>query len=96
MLRGMTADPPLPELTASAEDYLKAIYAIEPGGLRAAATQDTAGAALTNFVAAERRCCRVLAYELAFSAELGPVVLRLRGDADGKRFVYNAFVPAGA
>ncbi len=32
MIRGMTAEPPLPELTASAEDYLKAIYAIERGG----------------------------------------------------------------
>ena len=37
----MTAEPPLPELTASAEDYLKAIYAAERGG-DAAATNDLA------------------------------------------------------
>jgi len=36
----MTAEPVRPELTASAEDYLKAIYALEPGG--AAATSDLA------------------------------------------------------
>lgn len=52
-------------------------------------------AALLALVAAERRCCRFLAYELALAPGLGPVVLRLRGDADGKRFVLNAFVPAG-
>lgn len=52
-------------------------------------------ATLLAFVATERRCCRFLAYELALAPGLGPAVLRLRGDADGKRFVYNAFVPAG-
>ena len=41
MIGDMTAEPPLPELTASAEDYLKAIYAAERGG-DAAATNDLA------------------------------------------------------
>jgi len=40
MLRGMTAEPSAPELTASVENYLKAIYANQRGG--AAATQDIA------------------------------------------------------
>lgn len=53
-------------------------------------------AALLAFVAAERRCCRFLAYELGFAPGRGPAVLRLRGDADGKRFVVNAFVPPPA
>jgi DtxR family Mn-dependent transcriptional regulator len=37
----MTAEPPLPELTASAENYLKAIYALERAG-DAVATSDLA------------------------------------------------------
>ena len=40
MLRGMTAEPRAPELTASVENYLKAIYSIQRGGT--AATQDIA------------------------------------------------------
>lgn len=40
-IRGMTAEPPLPELTASAENYLKAIYALERAG-GAVATSDLA------------------------------------------------------
>lgn len=41
MIHVMTAEPPLPELTASAEDYLKAIYAIERAE-EAAGTSDLA------------------------------------------------------
>ena len=41
MIHVMTAEPPLPELTASAEDYLKAIYAIERAE-EAASTSDLA------------------------------------------------------
>lgn len=52
---------------------------------------EAGGEALLGFVAAERRCCPFLAFELAFEPDGGPVWLRLRGSADAKRFVRDTF-----
>lgn len=51
------------------------------------------GETLLGFVAAERRCCPFLAFDLAFAPHGGPVRLRLRGSADVKRFVRDTFTP---
>jgi hypothetical protein len=48
---------------------------------------------LLGFVAAERRCCPFLTFELAFEPHGGPLWLRLRGSAEIKRFVRETFVP---
>ena len=49
-------------------------------------------AELTALIAAERRCCPFLAFELAFEAHNGPVWLRMRGSSRVKAFVAEAFV----
>ena len=52
--------------------------------------------ALLGFVAAERRCCPFLAFELAFEPHGGPLWLRLRGSEEIKRFVRETFGPLAA
>jgi hypothetical protein len=47
---------------------------------------------LLEFIAAERRCCPFLAFELAFAPYGGPVWLRLRGSGRIKAFVAETFV----
>jgi len=44
-------------------------------------------ARLMEFVAAERKCCPFLQFELAFEQDSGPIHLRLRGGAGVKEFV---------
>lgn len=44
------------------------------------------------FVAAERRCCPFLTFEVAFTPHDGPLWLRLRGSAAIKAFVAEMFV----
>lgn len=46
---------------------------------------------LLEFIAAERRCCPFLAFELAFAPHGGPLWLRLRGSAQVKTFIAEAF-----
>jgi hypothetical protein len=47
---------------------------------------------LLEFIAAERRCCPFLAFELAFAAHGGPLWLRLRGSPPVKAFTAETFV----
>ena len=49
-------------------------------------------AAILAFVAAERRCCPFLAFEVAFAPHGGPLWLRLRGSEAIKSFVADMFV----
>lgn len=44
------------------------------------------------FIAAERRCCPFLTFEVAFLPQLGPLWLRLRGSPAIKTFVADMFV----
>jgi hypothetical protein len=46
---------------------------------------------LLEFIAAERRCCPFLTFELAFEPYSGPLWLRLRGSPQVKAFVAEAF-----
>lgn len=46
---------------------------------------------LLEFIAAERRCCPFLAFELAFAPHGGPLWLRLRGSPRVKAFIAEAF-----
>ena|SRR5688572_2515254 len=46
---------------------------------------------LLEFIAAERRCCPFLTFELAFEAHGGPLWLRLRGSPQVKAFIAEAF-----
>lgn len=48
-------------------------------------------AAIQEFVAAERRCCPFLAFEIAFAPHGGPVWLRLRGSPRVKAFIAETF-----
>lgn len=49
-------------------------------------------AELLAFIAAERRCCPFLTFELAFAPYRGPLWLRLRGSPRVKDFIADAFV----
>ena len=46
---------------------------------------------LLEFIAAERRCCPFLTFELAFEPYSGPLWLRLRGSPQVKAFITEAF-----
>jgi len=55
---------------------------------------------LLEFIAAERRCCPFLSFELAFEPHGGPLWLRMRGSPRVKAFIAEAFntrvaLPAG-
>ena len=47
--------------------------------------------ALLEFIAAERRCCPFLTFEIAFAPHAGPLWLRLRGSARVNAFIAEAF-----
>jgi hypothetical protein len=47
--------------------------------------------ALLELIAAERRCCPFLAFEIAFEPQAGPLWLRLRGSPRVKAFIAAAF-----
>ena len=44
-----------------------------------------------EFIAAERRCCPFLTFELAFEPHGGPLWLRMRGAPQVKAFIAEAF-----
>jgi len=46
---------------------------------------------LLEFIAAERRCCPFLTFELAFEPHGGPLWLRMRGAPQVKAFIAEAF-----
>jgi hypothetical protein len=46
---------------------------------------------LLEFIAAERRCCPFLTFELAFEPRGGPLWLRMRGSPQVKAFIAEAF-----
>jgi len=46
---------------------------------------------LLEFIAAERRCCPFLAFELAFEPHGGALWLRMRGSPQVKAFIAEAF-----
>ena len=48
-------------------------------------------APLLEFIAAERRCCPFLTFELAFEPYGGPLWLRLRGSPQVKAFIAETF-----
>jgi hypothetical protein len=46
---------------------------------------------LLEFIAAERRCCPFLCFEIAFEPHGGPLWLRMRGSPRLKAFIAEAF-----
>ena len=46
---------------------------------------------LLEFIAAERRCCPFLTFEIAFEPHGGPLWLRMRGSPRVKAFIADAF-----
>ena len=46
---------------------------------------------LLEFIAAERRCCPFLRFEIAFEPHGGPLWLRMRGSPRVKAFIAEAF-----
>ena len=58
------------------------------------ASADPWPAKVLDFIAAERRCCPFFTFEMVFEPDDGPLWLRLRGSAEIKSFLRDAF-PAG-
>jgi hypothetical protein len=52
---------------------------------------DRALESLIEFIAAERRCCPFLGFEIAFEPHGGPMWLRMRGSPRVKAFIAEAF-----
>ena len=48
-------------------------------------------ASLQEFIAAERRCCPFLTFEIALEPHAGPLWLRMRGSPRVKAFIAEAF-----
>jgi hypothetical protein len=46
---------------------------------------------LLEFIAAERRCCPFLSFEIAFEPHQGPLWLRMRGSPRVKSFIAETF-----
>ena len=46
---------------------------------------------MLEFIAAERRCCPFLSFEIAFEPHGGPLWLRMRGSPRVKAFIAEAF-----
>jgi hypothetical protein len=46
---------------------------------------------LLEFIAAERRCCPFLSFEIAFEPRQGPLWLRMRGSPRVKSFIAETF-----
>jgi len=55
------------------------------------ATADSPLESLLEFIAAERRCCPFLHFEIAFEPHGGPLWLRMRGSPRVKAFIAEAF-----
>lgn len=51
---------------------------------------------LAEFVAFERQCCPFFAFELAFTPNEGPILLRVRGEAGVKEFIRQELGPLPA
>src|SRR5688500_3158285 len=56
---------------------------------------ETVLVSLVEFIAAERRCCPFLAFELAFEPHGGPIWLRMRGSPRVKAFIAETFNSRG-
>jgi hypothetical protein len=52
---------------------------------------DSVRESLLEFIAAERRCCPFLSFEIAFEPHGGPLWLRMRGSPRVKAFIAEAF-----
>jgi len=48
-------------------------------------------AAVEELIAAERECCRFLAFKLTAGANMGPVVVRISGPSGSKEFIKTMF-----
>jgi hypothetical protein len=55
------------------------------------AAGDRPAESLLEFIAAERRCCPFLSFEIAFEPHAGPIWLRMRGSPRVKAFIAETF-----
>jgi len=55
------------------------------------AAGDRPAESLLEFIAAERRCCPFLSFEIAFEPHAGPLWLRMRGSPRVKAFIAETF-----
>jgi hypothetical protein len=62
-----------------------------PDGYEYRFANDSHLPALLEFIAAERRCCPFLTFEIAFAPQAGPLWLRMRGSPRVKSFIAEAF-----
>lgn len=90
------------ELAARRESLLAELVGratrVEPldSGLRLHFPGDAeSGRLVLEAIAAERRCCRFLAFDVAFAPDLGPIALAITGPAGTREFL-ESVLPLGA
>ena len=63
-----------------------------PDGYAFRIPADTASiAAVEELIAAERECCRFLAFELTAGTNMGPVIVHVTGPSGAKEFIKTMF-----
>ena len=67
------------------------VVELEDGHAYRFAGGDSLLESLLEFIAAERRCCPFLSFEIAFEPHGGPLWLRMRGSPRVKAFIAEAF-----
>jgi hypothetical protein len=80
------------ETAATLFTHVAAIAELPDGYAFRFADPDAHLAEVMAFIAAERRCCPFLTFEVAFTPHAGPLWLRLRGSEAIKAFVAEMFV----
>lgn len=80
------------EIAATLFTHVAAIAELPDGYAFRFDDPDTRLPDIMAFVAAERRCCPFLSFEVAFTPHAGPLWLRLRGSDAIKTFVADMFV----
>jgi hypothetical protein len=89
------SDPELRERAATLLSQFKSrVIAMEklPGGYAFSIAGDKRSiVALAELIAAERECCRFLAFELTAEPNMGPVTIRVTGPSGAKELLKTIF-----
>jgi hypothetical protein len=79
------------ELTGGLFTTVEEVVELPDGYAYRFAGADSPLESMLEFIAAERRCCPFLSFEIAFEPHGGPLWLRMRGSPRVKAFIAKAF-----
>jgi hypothetical protein len=79
------------ELAGGLFTSVEEVVELPDGSAYRFAGDDSPLESMLEFIAAERRCCPFLSFEIAFEPHGGPLWLRMRGSPRVKAFIAEAF-----